>query len=592
MSQYLLLFTIGPVQSFIAQARKTQDLFAGSYLLSYLTNFAIEELQKCSKNTEIIFPNKKIKSKPNRFIASMECEKAEDVGNNLETAVKGKFEKISLKILDNFEFNHPPGFYDDFKNQINDFLSIHWVALPFEKADYSKTFREIESYLGAVKNVRDFNQLIETGRKCSLCGERNVLFYKGNKKAYVYNAISFIHQPIKYLTEEENICGVCFTKRLGEIYFKNDTHYVKDYPSVAEISLRDSLAKIDAAKLKKYEDIFGGNFDSQLYYEENLKQKYFKKYGFPEAKLEAAKTCLKEIIKESNKKGIKLTKYYAIISLDGDSMGRWLSGHNLNDETQLLNFHMSLTEKLGSFSDEVEKTIKEPKGKLVYAGGDDVLAFVNLNHLLQCIGELREKFPKFETISQVSNNQTSSASCGICIAHYKTPLSEVLNWSRKMEKEAKSIDDNKDAIAIAVLKRSGEIQKTVFKWQYTNVKTVEILLYLLELLKSKNNTNLQDQPQLSDTFIKNLDNEFRRMMDSHGMYQENEIIMTEMKRLIIRSLTMKRKPDENNDDFIKRKNDQINDIVSKLKILLENSKSLENFISLLNIANFLENEVN
>jgi len=31
-----LLFTIGPVQDFIATARKTQDLWAGSYLLSYL----------------------------------------------------------------------------------------------------------------------------------------------------------------------------------------------------------------------------------------------------------------------------------------------------------------------------------------------------------------------------------------------------------------------------------------------------------------------------------------------------------------------------------------------------------------------------
>ena len=29
-NQYLFLFTIGPVQSFIAQARKTRDLYAGS----------------------------------------------------------------------------------------------------------------------------------------------------------------------------------------------------------------------------------------------------------------------------------------------------------------------------------------------------------------------------------------------------------------------------------------------------------------------------------------------------------------------------------------------------------------------------------
>jgi len=38
----LVMFAIGPVQELIAQARKTVDLWAGSYLLSYLTYKAIE----------------------------------------------------------------------------------------------------------------------------------------------------------------------------------------------------------------------------------------------------------------------------------------------------------------------------------------------------------------------------------------------------------------------------------------------------------------------------------------------------------------------------------------------------------------------
>lgn len=38
-SSYLFLFTIGPVQSFIAQARKTRDLYAGSKILGGLSTF-------------------------------------------------------------------------------------------------------------------------------------------------------------------------------------------------------------------------------------------------------------------------------------------------------------------------------------------------------------------------------------------------------------------------------------------------------------------------------------------------------------------------------------------------------------------------
>ena len=37
----LLLFQLGPVQEFIAQARSTRDLWSGSYMLSWLVAHAI-----------------------------------------------------------------------------------------------------------------------------------------------------------------------------------------------------------------------------------------------------------------------------------------------------------------------------------------------------------------------------------------------------------------------------------------------------------------------------------------------------------------------------------------------------------------------
>ncbi|NMB85726.1 MAG: hypothetical protein GYA29_05710, partial [Methanothrix sp.] len=37
-------FTIGPVQGFLAQARRTRDLWSGSFLLSYLSGCAMAEI--------------------------------------------------------------------------------------------------------------------------------------------------------------------------------------------------------------------------------------------------------------------------------------------------------------------------------------------------------------------------------------------------------------------------------------------------------------------------------------------------------------------------------------------------------------------
>ena len=78
--EHLLLFSIGPVQSFIASARKTEDLWAGSYLLSFLVEKAIQQLHQLSQveggSVELIFPAEhdiavfpQVASFPNRFLA-------------------------------------------------------------------------------------------------------------------------------------------------------------------------------------------------------------------------------------------------------------------------------------------------------------------------------------------------------------------------------------------------------------------------------------------------------------------------------------------------------------------------------------------
>lgn len=529
---------------------------------------------KSQCSIEFIFPNEVIHNKPNRFIAAIESDNIEGIGEYAKSFVIKEFETIACKLLSELNLPEPR----DFKSQINDLLYVNWAALPLEKNNYAKGYEEIENSLGAIKNVRQFHQMEEEGRKCLLCGERNVLFFRGKKKRYVSNyAVSLNKLPPKYMMDGEGLCAVCFTKRSYGI------KYFQSYPSVAEISLMDSLNKLDINLKSEYKGLFGDHFDEELYFESNLTEKYFEKYGYPVKELKPAKSHLKKIQNDAKNKNIGFSTYYAVIMLDGDSMGKWLSADEefLKDKSQLMEFHKNLTEKLGDFSKRVEEITQKPKGKLVYAGGDDALAFVNLNHLLPVIKDLRGNFPKFEEITHVSDGKTSSASCGICISHYKTPLSETLRWTQTMEKEAKKID-GKNAFAIAVLKRSGEIRKADFKWEYDGESTVQIMEELVQSLK---------QNEFSDTFIKNLSAEFGRFMTDGLLHEFKPLIETEMMRLIERSCMMRKKENESREEFENRKKDRINELNRKLKHIYSNSRSFEDFISFLDIVVFIEREV-
>ena len=67
----LLLFQLGPVQEFIAQARSTRDLWSGSYLLSWLVAHAIIAAWKAAGGNvgfdDMVMPSLKREDNPLMF---------------------------------------------------------------------------------------------------------------------------------------------------------------------------------------------------------------------------------------------------------------------------------------------------------------------------------------------------------------------------------------------------------------------------------------------------------------------------------------------------------------------------------------------
>jgi len=642
MKNHLFLFTIGPVQSFIAQARKTQDLYAGSQILSVLIKTGVEAFERefPDGKGEIIFPifsrSEKVVSLPSRFIGKIEgvSERLKEKAAAIQIAVETEWERIATEAYKKANTKALNGF--GFDAQIKAHLDIHWVFQPIEH-NYTQAYEALERLGGAVKNVRQFSQYEyegtgEKGRKCSIDGTNNALFFRdneGRKPNFLENAV-----PVKgfLLNHGEGLSAVSLVKRF--YLEEEDKNNKKSFPSTAEVALMydekklpdkeriildcykmlfskknklpEAFAKMVAndcikeGRITRIEDNENWNdqFDYQMLFEENLNSK-----NIPDSnQLELVRQL------HSQLKTYFKTKYYALVLFDGDNMGKWLSGKYNKPEKDLKTFHKELSLALSNFSTEARACLNHEKlnnGQTVYTGGDDFLGFVNIHHLFPVMKDLRQKFDKIVNTAIQDFKLTDKPltfSAGIVIAHYKTPFSEVLKVAREIEKKAKkevfagekpTEKIRRNAFGITVIKHSGEVQETVFNWDTdkhssSGCSNWDALAHIVEELD-------KDNGHFSNKFIQNLTTEFFQLTgaDLHDIdyiERDNEFLknalLLEIKRLIDKTLYKRKDPDTD------RKNK--GELSEKVELLWKNTpekNKVRHFIHALHIADFLTRKI-
>ncbi len=598
MSEHLFLFAISPVQAYIEQARKTQDLYAGSYILSHLCKKAIEATGLTGDR--IIFPridqHTPNYSLPNRLIALVEKPEPEPelelkkFGETVEKAVRHEFEGIATSVITAIK-----DVQVNYRDQIKTYLSINWLFVPLN-GDYRQCYKDLERLGGGIKKVRAFEQLPETGRKCSVCGERNVKFYRKTERAETNDILKkkklFTpdvhivgyqqHFPIrqKFLQPGEGLCAVCFAKRMAETYAFGSA-YEPDFPSTSEIALLDALNHKEVDKTTWSGQKYDGNLIFDQFNKKDLsKQRELFVEDTMQKEWKTAQTIYNELVKHQ----ITPVPYYAVLRFDGDSMGKWLAGEKIGEQHDLQAFHIKLSQELARFAQRIHEYFKmgSSKGCCVYAGGDDFLGFVSLQALFAVLEDLRREFDQIDVSAFTKEKPTFSA--GVVIAHYKTPLSEALKWSQRMEHEAKELDKEwKDAFAIAVLKHSGEIHKTVFKWREDEWWTTKIFQDLMAQVGEGKN--------FSSTFITGLDREFRRLMDADGQFLLINMIEPEIQRLLKRACQLERKEHESQEEFQEKKRQAIVAMTKNIMALHKRSGPFENFLSALRMIDFLTRKV-
>ncbi|MEM5810079.1 MAG: type III-B CRISPR-associated protein Cas10/Cmr2, partial [Candidatus Aenigmatarchaeota archaeon] len=222
--------------------------------------------------------------------------------------------------------------------------------------------------------------------------------------------------------------------------------------------------------------------DGQWLMKENYRVKYFK----TEFGLGVSENDFKDILDFIEKNKISPSTYYAILVMDGDNIGKWLKGEfnprieevlngkvkdilkSLNDKeiNEILcskhpvsaSIHQNFSRRLMNFAlEEIRKIVEEDYyGKLIYAGGDDVLAFLPIEDILECSYKIQEKFKDILS-------PKASMSAGIVLVHHKYPLYLALEELRGAEKMAKEKFE-KDAFCIKLIRHSGEIREAGGKW--------------------------------------------------------------------------------------------------------------------------------
>jgi CRISPR-associated protein Cmr2 len=288
---FLIAFSIGPVQSFIAKARRTRDLMFASVLLSELSKKVaklIVENQKQDWKNVMIFPfpeeyhiqiDKELIdfenndfsndfppfSVANKIIAAVKYSDSNAVKvmcaaieNNLKTRLQEYLNRcfeiveqqlIRLKsgdlkvgneniknITADMLFNKELA-----KKQIDQFLQIYWVYTEFEtdhSEGYKRAFKKLSHLIEERKRLRDFTQLepyTDSFKRSSIDPELSSILKIDALKSimdYRFNQYEewFLFKLLKIQPHEE-LDAISFIKRTG--FFRNQE---LTYPSTSHLA--------------------------------------------------------------------------------------------------------------------------------------------------------------------------------------------------------------------------------------------------------------------------------------------------------------------------------------------------------------------
>ena len=406
MITYYIGLTIGPIIEVLQRARKTRELWMGSYVFSFLMRTMIQKLH--SQGYQFLSPFFNPESVPgpvglfhDRFIAMSE-KNPDSIEKELNAAIDVAIDTLTEIIIKTK--SSKPEKTDSVRAYLKKYLQISYIITPLKKED--NIFIEINNFLDNAELQRTFI--------CNPCAHSShfEIFKTDEKRSYATDPLAFL----QFYANQSSLRKNAFKQ--------------KRFLSMPEISGKEIKIKIDD------EDDRGDPFPP--------------------------KTELKY-------------KYAALIQADGDNIGKLVkkTGTNPDDAKEF-------SKALFAFAAKVSE-LSEPFGaQVIYAGGDDVLAFApivyNKYTVFDYLDELNRHFKYELKRLDLEETRTVSLSFGVTAVYYKHPLYEALGKAQtNLFEEAKRFKHNgvepKNAIAFELIKHSGQSMKNIFLQKDNDVYT-------------------------------------------------------------------------------------------------------------------------
>lgn len=466
MTRHLLILTLGPVQDFIAQARRMRDLWFGSELLCRLARAAADVLQ--ARGAQLIFPH------PSQLDAGT------GVANKVVTLVEGDPRALAAAARDAarsllvseglaaFDKHQDqlvePSARDAAREQLETLLELHaaWAPCP-DDSSYAAALEQAEAAIAGHKTLRPFapwRHTVPDAHKSSLDGARASVLRRGPRDGKAWREYRI------GLREELDAVGLLKrTTRPPGQFVPVPTIGLAAWVERAQArcpreleSLRQRCEALGFTRVRRaWPWVQALPFDAQVLLPERW-EPYLAEHG-----------CSREQARDFGRRFVQPLlhelgepfPYVACLAADGDHMGHTLRALASQGPAA----HQRLSEGLSRFSRAARRLVEESghRGVLVYAGGDDVLAFLCPQDALACAEALRDAFAAEVTEALAGTGVTPpTLSVGVGFGHVLASLGDLLDLGRKAEQAAKAAKRN--ALAVVVERHSGRTRTWAAQW--------------------------------------------------------------------------------------------------------------------------------